>query len=263
MLRYRLDGDGPCTAVLFHELGGSLESWDLVTPDLGHHLRLLAFDARGAGGSEKIAGAFTFEQSVADARGVIRDLGLRPPFLFIGLAAGAAVALALAAEMPAAMAGLVIAGPTLHVTAERAAALRARADAVEEGGMRAVAESTLAVSFPPIPGMDPAIRQEYRSRFLANCPTSYAALNRAAATIDMRDAMAQISAPVLVLHGRQEGLRSATTVRTTAANLVYATFCEIEGSHIAPLQAPEAFTTAILDFLASIAGFGDGIRPGR
>jgi 3-oxoadipate enol-lactonase len=33
-LRHDLDGDGLSTLVLIHEMGGTLESWDLVTPEL-------------------------------------------------------------------------------------------------------------------------------------------------------------------------------------------------------------------------------------
>lgn len=33
-LRYDLDGNGLSTLVLIHEMGGTLESWDLVTPEL-------------------------------------------------------------------------------------------------------------------------------------------------------------------------------------------------------------------------------------
>ena len=31
-LRYELSGSGASTLVLIHEMGGTLESWDLVTP---------------------------------------------------------------------------------------------------------------------------------------------------------------------------------------------------------------------------------------
>ena len=52
-LRYELSGEGPKTLVLVHEMGGSLESWDQVMPMLLPGRRILRYDWRGAGMSEK------------------------------------------------------------------------------------------------------------------------------------------------------------------------------------------------------------------
>ena len=47
-LRYDLDGNGLSTLVLIHEMGGTLESWDLVTPELYARLIGEFLDAVGA-----------------------------------------------------------------------------------------------------------------------------------------------------------------------------------------------------------------------
>jgi len=52
-IRYALSGNGPQTLVLFHELGGSLESWKGLVPLLPENLTVLRADMRGAGMSEK------------------------------------------------------------------------------------------------------------------------------------------------------------------------------------------------------------------
>ncbi|HYQ07700.1 MAG TPA: alpha/beta fold hydrolase [Xanthobacteraceae bacterium] len=41
------------SVVLLHELGGTLNSWDGVVPRLAEHFRVLRYDQRGAGLSEK------------------------------------------------------------------------------------------------------------------------------------------------------------------------------------------------------------------
>ncbi|HYP11823.1 MAG TPA: alpha/beta fold hydrolase [Xanthobacteraceae bacterium] len=51
-LHYALAGAGR-SVVLLHELGGTLNSWDGVVPRLAEHFRVLRYDQRGAGLSEK------------------------------------------------------------------------------------------------------------------------------------------------------------------------------------------------------------------
>lgn len=46
-LRYELSGKGDRTLVLVHEMGGSLESWDDVSPRFGESRRVLRYDTRG------------------------------------------------------------------------------------------------------------------------------------------------------------------------------------------------------------------------
>ena len=55
-LRYELSGNGGSTLVLIHEMGGTLESWDLVRFRLAGKRRVLRYDTRGAGLSQKVSG---------------------------------------------------------------------------------------------------------------------------------------------------------------------------------------------------------------
>ena len=55
-LRYELSGNGDRTLVLVHEMGGSLESWDDVAPRFAESRRVLRYDTRGAGMSQKVRG---------------------------------------------------------------------------------------------------------------------------------------------------------------------------------------------------------------
>ena len=65
-LRYQLSGNGSRTLVLLHEMGMSLESWDYLYGPLSAQYRVLRYDLRGFGLSEKLTGAVTMEQEVAD-----------------------------------------------------------------------------------------------------------------------------------------------------------------------------------------------------
>ena len=73
-LRYELDGSGIHSMVLIHEMGGSLESWDLVAPRLADGRRVLRYDTRGAGLSEKLRGDLSIDTMVADLMALLDAL---------------------------------------------------------------------------------------------------------------------------------------------------------------------------------------------
>ena len=59
-LRYAVEGAGR-TIVLIHEMGGMMESWGLLAPLLAGEWRVVRYDTRGAGFSEKIRGALKID----------------------------------------------------------------------------------------------------------------------------------------------------------------------------------------------------------
>ena len=58
-LHYDLAGARGRSVVLMHELGGTLHSWDAIAPRLSARYRVLRYDQRGAGLSEKVRTDFT------------------------------------------------------------------------------------------------------------------------------------------------------------------------------------------------------------
>jgi pimeloyl-ACP methyl ester carboxylesterase len=75
-LRYNLSGSGASTLILIHEMGGTLESWDFVTPLLSAKRRILRYDTRGAGLSQKVRGALTIDTMVDDLLALVGTIGI-------------------------------------------------------------------------------------------------------------------------------------------------------------------------------------------
>ena len=113
-LRYQLTGTGARTIVLLHELGLTLESWDDVIGELSRTLRVLRYDLRGFGLSEKLRGAVTIEDEVEDLRALLDDLGISEPVTLVGGAVGGAIALRFAAAHPQRVAA-VMALSLIHI----------------------------------------------------------------------------------------------------------------------------------------------------
>ena len=114
-IRYELSGRRGRSVVLVHELGGSLESWDQVVPMLEPTLHVLRYDQRGAGLSEKVRAPFTAADQARDLEALLETADLTPPVDIAGVAAGAVVAVALAARRPDLARSLVLTSPSIGI----------------------------------------------------------------------------------------------------------------------------------------------------
>ncbi len=248
-LRYDLTGRAERTLVLIHEMGGTLESWDLVLPALAAGRRVLRYDTRGAGLSEKIRGTLEMKTMIEDLVSLLDALGIREPVALAGTAVGAAIALAFAARFPARTKALIVTSPATEVTGERRAATLARAAAVEEGGMQAVAETSLAASYPAELRTDPARFARFRARWLGNDPASYAAISRMLASLSTD--LSAIRCPALAIAATLDRLRPPETVKPIADAIQGAEYLVLKSGHFMALQTPEPVSTAFTRFLTA------------
>ncbi|MGG5259740.1 alpha/beta fold hydrolase [Phycicoccus avicenniae] len=112
-LRWTVHGSGPATVVL-------LPTWSIVrsrmwkaqVPHLARHHRVLTFDGRGSGDSDRPAGAAAYanDEYAADVVAVMDAAGVGEAVL-VGLSSGAAWAAQVAAEHPDRVLGVVAFGP--------------------------------------------------------------------------------------------------------------------------------------------------------
>jgi 3-oxoadipate enol-lactonase len=239
---------GPSVAML-HELGGSIASWDAVLTLLGDDFQTVRMDLRGAGLSEKVRAPFSIADQAEDLVHVLAASGLAPPWHIAAVAAGAAVAVQFAAAYPALVASMILCCPATVVDPTRRDYLSDRADTSAQAGMRAIAEATLARSYPPQATPDAAIRVDYRARFLAVDPICYGLANRALAEARLDIAIAKLRCRCLVLAGTHDLLRPPDGVRAIAARISGAQFHEIESGHLMPVQAPAALASALRNFI--------------
>ena len=98
-LRYALSGAGKETLVLVHEAGGCLESYEDALPGLEEEFRVLRYDQRGFGFSEKVR-ELSFETVVADLAGLLDALQITAPVHVAGCAMGADFSVGFAARHP-------------------------------------------------------------------------------------------------------------------------------------------------------------------
>ena len=249
-IRYSIAGppDAPAV-VLLHELGGSLDSWREVTTLLERSLRVLAYDQRGCGESEKVRTPFTFADHVRDLTALLATSSLHPPVHLAGVASGAALAVTLAAERPDLVRSAVLCAPALSVEPDRREYLRERSATAARDGMRAIVDATLARSYPPEVRRDDGVYAQYRARFLGNDPVCYGWANMAFADCDAEMLLDSVRCPCLVLAGEYDSLRPPAHVRAIANRLPGARFEVIASGHLMSAQAPAVLAAHMLSFL--------------
>jgi 3-oxoadipate enol-lactonase len=251
-IHYKLAGQKGPVVLLLHEMGGTLDSWDQVVPGLSESFRVLRYDQRGAGLTEKVRPQFSNENAVEDIESLVKDLKLEPPYHVVAVAAASTQALLLRQRHPDWIASLVLCNPALGVDPSRAGALNDRADLAERDGMRAVMGITLDKSYPP-ELTDRETYENYRGRYLANDPVGFAHANRMLARTNVTGMLPDIKCPTMVVAGRQDTVRPPAVSEEIAGKIPGARFELIDAGHFMPTTGPAALLALLKDFLGKPA----------
>ncbi|CUU56889.1 2-succinyl-6-hydroxy-2,4-cyclohexadiene-1-carboxylate synthase [Parafrankia irregularis] len=140
--------DGP-PVVLVHGIAGTTADWARVAPDLAATRRVIAYDQRGHGASDRADGrsSYTFDLLLTDLLALLDTLGLTAVDL-IGHSMGGVVALRCALEHPGRVRSLVL--------VDTAAAPAAATGGVARRVVSALLEGAAAVSSAVHAARDPA-----------------------------------------------------------------------------------------------------------
>ena len=247
-LHHELAGARGPSVVLMHELGGTLNSWDAVAPRLAGRRRVLRYDQRGSGLSEKVRQEFSNDVLVQDFIALAKTVGLEPPYHFVTVAAAATQALRFLEQHPNKVGALVLCNPAPGVDPSRAAALDERAAFAMREGMRASLPTTLAVSYPDHLG-ERAAYEAYRGRYLGNDPVGFGYGFRALARTNMQHMLPKIPCPTLVIAGRHDTVRPHAGTAELAKKIPGARYELIEAGHFMPTQGPEPLLALLEGFL--------------
>ena len=246
-VHFEVAGNGP-SVVLLHEMGGTLDSWDGIAPALRERYRVLRYDQRGSGLSEKVRSPITTEILVADLAAMLRASALPPPYHFVTVAAATMQALIHMTRHPGEIASFVFCNPFTGADASRVAALKERAALAEREGLRAAIPTTLDNSWPADIG-DRTAYATYRGRYMAHDPVCFAALNRSIAEPNVTHLGQEIRVPTMVVAGRFDKVRPPAMSEQFAKTIPGARFELIDAVHMMPAQASGPLLALLTEFL--------------
>ncbi|MGC0373438.1 3-oxoadipate enol-lactonase [Streptomyces sp. SAI-229] len=235
--------EGPASApplLLGPSLGTSYALWDKVAPELSAAHRVVRWDLPGHGGSA--AGLIGPGATVGDLAGLVLALadalGIER-FAYAGVSLGGAVGLHLAVHHPDRLSSLAVICSSAHF--DGAGPWEERAARVRSEGLAGLAQGADARWFTS--GFTvPRLVRDHREAD----PEAYAACCDALAAFDLRDRLAEVSVPTLLVAGREDPATPPGHLREIADAVPDATLVELPGaSHLAPAQRPEAVLTAL------------------
>ena len=250
-LRCELSGAGTRTLVLVHEMGGSLESWDEVAPRFAGSRRVLRYDTRGAGLSQKLRGEVSLDTMAGDIAALLDHFAIAGKVALAGIAVGGAIALHFAARYPERTAAVAVGSPATGIAAERRGPALERLARIEAAGMAVAVEDAMLNGYAPELRGDIARFERFRRRWLGNDPSSYATIWRMLASADMQDELAGLNCPVLVIGGSLDRVRPPPLAQDVAKTIPGARYTEIRTGHYMAVQTPDLLFETIDEFLRS------------
>jgi 3-oxoadipate enol-lactonase len=251
-LRCELSGSGDRTLVLVHEMGGSLESWDDVAPRFAKSRRVLRYDTRGAGLSQKTRGELTFHTMADDIAGLLDHFAITGKVALAGVAVGGAIALQFAARYPARTSAVAVGSPATGMAAERRTPALERVARIEAAGMALAVEDSMLNGYAPELRGDIKRFERFRARWLGNDPSSYATIYRMLTAAEMQDELAGLACPVLVIGGSLDRVRPPALAESVAKAIPGARYVEIRTGHYMAVQTPDLLSDTVEAFLTSV-----------
>jgi 3-oxoadipate enol-lactonase len=249
-LHYRLNGPAAAPVlVLSNGLGLDLHMWDAQIPALGARFRVLRYDTRGHGRSAIPDGPSTIDRLGRDVLTLLEQLGIDRVH-FCGLSLGGMTGMWLGANAAERLSSLVLANTAPHIGTREM--WDTRIDTVNAKGMKAISDAAIARWFTPeFIARAPAVVASLKAMFERTLPAGYVSCCSASRDADLRETVAAIRVPTLIITGRHD-VATPPAQGVWLANRIPGAHCaELAAAHLSNLEAPDAFTALVADHIAS------------
>jgi class 3 adenylate cyclase len=258
-IAYRVVGDGPVDLVYVEGSYTHLEvEWDFPPlrryfERLASFTRLVLFDKRGMGMSDRVPGATTLEERMDDIRAVMDAVGSERAAV-LGESEGGPLGMLFAAAHPERTVALILLGAEVR---ERKDEDWPWGEATEEEFEAAMA--TLAdrwgqgrgfqYLFPSVGDVEWGRKALGRLQQHAGTPASLEAFSRMAFGIDVRHVAPTINVPTLILHAVEDRICHVENARFLARAIPGAKYVELPGGDHVPVFDPDRAIAEIRELL--------------
>jgi class 3 adenylate cyclase len=257
-IAYAVLGDGPLDLLCIPGFVSHLEVL-FEAPGADHYFgrlasfsRLIVYDRRGQGLSDRPPDPPTLEQSMEDARAVLDAVGAEQVAVY-GISEGGPTSALLAASYPERVSALVVYGTWARMLA---------APDYPAGVSREAFERFVEVArdhwggpvalrlWAPTVADDPEVRRWWAKLLrTGTSPAGAEALLRLYTRIDARHVLPTISAPTLVLHRKRDRMVSLDAARAIAEAIPGAKLVALDGDDHLPFANPDQIMDEVEEFL--------------
>jgi pimeloyl-ACP methyl ester carboxylesterase len=265
-LFYERTGAGGEPLVLVHGSWTDHHNWDAVVPALSQTFRVLSYDRRGHGRSERAPGQGLARQDMADLADLITRLDLAPAHV-VGHSFGGSVVLRLAAEHPELFRSLTVHEPPLldllandpatsSLYKETVRRIQEVAEDLEHGDLAGAACRFVdTVAFGP--GAWEHFPPPVQRSFIRNAPPFLDQVRDPDAFAIDLTRLARFPHPILLTQGDHSPPFLPPTMATLRAAMPRAEAWMLTGAgHTPQVSHPTAYVELIADFIRDQAGSG-------
>ena len=252
-IHYEVTGKSGATPVLMIQgLGASKNAWNLQRIAMATRFRIISFDNRGAGRSDKPTEPFTLEQMADDAIAVLDAAGIETAHV-VGASMGGVISQIVAVKYPHRVRSLTLVCTACRNHPWRQELLQSWAKTAEEKGMIEVGKEAAQWVMSPrsfrrlVPAftwMGPLAALRPRHSFVSQID---AILNTRE---DLVDQLSTISAPTMVIVGNQDILTPRGDSEEIAERIPNSELVVISGAaHGLMMEHSSTFNKILIEFL--------------
>ena len=256
---YRVVGDGPIDLVYVEGAYTHLEvMWELPQyrrwcERLAEFTRLILFDKRGMGMSDRVPGATTLEERMDDIRAIMDAAGSERAAI-MGESEGGPLAMLFAAAHPERTIGLVLQGAEVRERRDDEWPWgEATDDEAEEYYALLPARWGQGLGFqhlvPSVGDVEWGRAWMSRLQLHASTPRAWEAFARMAFEIDVRHVAPAVNVPTLIVHAVGDRICNLENARFLARTIPGARYVELPGEDHVPWFDPDATLAEIREFL--------------
>ncbi len=252
---YDVSGNGEAL-LLIPGLGGAASFWSDIVPLLADRYKVIAFDHRGTGRSDRPAGRYTLSRIARDAVEILRAENIEKSHI-AGHSTGGMVAQFIALDAPQTVRSLVISGSWEKPDARFVALFAARLAVLRAAGPKEYQKLTHALGFPShfLEANADLLERAVEGAADALSPLPVAEARIAMLLTDERSGELQrIAAPTLVIGATDDALIPFAHSRRLAALIPGARLAVIDGAHFFPRVHPGRYARTLRDFLEETDG---------
>ncbi len=211
------------------ELGWEDERYAQWLWSMGESFRVVLFDKRGQGMSDRMEGAPSIEQRLDDVRAVMQAAGCEHA-TFLALSEGGAMGALMAATYPHQVDALVLSGALVRFTGADDFPHSPRLGHMLRQVEKSWGTPLAATAFAPSRAGDPAFCERFgRMQRMCASPGTIRQLIIANDQLDVRAILPQIRRPTLVIHRRGDRVASREHGRYFADHVPDAIYLELPG----------------------------------
>ena len=259
---YKLTGTPNSPVILLsNSLGARYSMWDDLVPLLLPYFRVLQYDTRGHGDSDKPDGPYTIDALGRDVIDLMDQLEIDKAY-YCGLSMGGLIGQWLGIHHGERFYKIALSNTAAKI-GERQGWLD-RVELLRAQGMQAICEATMGKWFSSrFKAESPKKYHNFRAMFLAADVQGYCACCHAVAGADFSEDISQVDVPVLVIAGDEDPVATVMQAEFLVEHIADAQLLVINGRHLLSAERPQLYAERLIDFFIGSSRYERGMHVRR